>query len=103
MITSFTDMLASKMPTWTFTLLHLALAYSMTGLARSKMYEWYVNDSILSVKHLRRHCPKLCMRAGCVSLSASLTEMTAARSCWSGAHEWLLPMADLLTPSDVDA
>ncbi len=45
----------------------------------------------------------LCVCAGCVSLSASLTEMTAARSCWNGAHEWLLPMADLQTPSDIDA
>jgi len=45
----------------------------------------------------------VCVCAGYVSLSASLTEMIAARSCWSGAHEWLLPMADLPTPSDLDA
>ena len=74
-----------------------------TKLAHCKMYEWYIVDSILSVNFLVRPCPNLCVCAGCVSLSALLTEMTAARSCWSGAHEWLLPMADLPTPSDLDA
>ncbi len=70
------------------------------------MCEGYTVDSILSVKDfLAWHCLNfsLCVCAGYVSLSASLTEMIAARSCWSGAHEWLLPMADLPTPSDLDA
>lgn len=41
----------------------------------------------------------VCFLTGCASLSASHTEMTVAKSCWSGAPEWHLLMVVLPTHS----